>query len=176
MSAKRLELVVQPEGYAFLSDKNAHAWDSRQAFIAMWFDGAMDDAYENGFEKAIREAGYEPLRIDRKEHINKIDDEIIADIRRSRFVVADFTSETLSYNGEDKHIPRGGVYFEAGYAMGMQIPVIWTCRKDLINDIHFDTRQFNHITWETPDDLAEKLKNRIEAVIGEGPLKVGMKN
>jgi hypothetical protein len=34
---------------------------------------------------AIRDSGYEPMRIDRKEHINKIDDEIIAEIRRSCF-------------------------------------------------------------------------------------------
>ena len=33
----------------------------------------------------------EPVRIDQKERLNKIDDEIIAEIRRSRFLVADFT-------------------------------------------------------------------------------------
>ena len=73
-----------------------------QGFVAMWFDSSMDDAYRQGFEPAIRESGHTPLRIDRKEHINKIDDEIIAEIRRSRFVVADFTSE--------RDRPRGGVH------------------------------------------------------------------
>ena len=57
----------------------------------MWFDESMDQAFEVGIEPAIEEAGYKPLRIDRKEHVNKIDDEIIAELRRSRFVVADFT-------------------------------------------------------------------------------------
>ena len=90
------------------------------------------------------------MRIDSKEHSNKIDDEIIAEIRRSRFVVADFTSE------EDK--PRGGVYYEAGFAMGLNIPVIWTCRADMIGNVHFDTRQFNHITWDDPEDLRVKLE------------------
>src|SRR5436305_13402542 len=97
-----------------------------------------------GFDRAVRDAGYRPLRIDRKEHNNKIDDEIVAEIRRSKFVIADFTSEP------DR--PRGGVYFEAGYAMGFGTPVIWTCKEDLISQVHFDTRQFNHIIWKTPDD------------------------
>jgi nucleoside 2-deoxyribosyltransferase len=131
----------------------------------MWFDSSMDDAYRQGFEPAIRESGYTPLRIDRKEHINKIDDEIIAEIRRSRFVVADFTSE--------RDRPRGGVYFEAGFAMGLRIPVFWTCRSDLIDQVHFDTRQFNHIAWDDPAALKTSLRNRIEAVLGRGPLDVG---
>ncbi len=115
-----------------------------------------------GIEPAIRDSGYKALRVDQKEHINKIDDEIIAEIRRSRFVVADFTSR----EGQ----PRGGVYFEAGFAYGIAIPVICMCRTDLIGSVHFDTRQFNHITWEDPTDLYTKLRNRIGAVIGDGPL------
>jgi nucleoside 2-deoxyribosyltransferase len=122
----------------------------------------MSDAYARGFKRAIIDSGYAAMRIDSKEHINKIDDEIIAEIRRSRFVVADFTSLPDQ--------PCGVVYFEAGFAFGLNIPVIWTCREDLIGNVHFDTRQFNHIVWNSPDDLYEKLKNRIGAVMGDGPL------
>ena len=39
----------------------------------------------------------------------------------------------------------------------------------MLNEIHFDTRQFSHITWEDPEELKEKLANRIAAVIGDGP-------
>lgn len=127
----------------------------------MWFDDTMNDAWEKGFEPAIVDAGYKPLRIDRKEHINKIDDEIIAEIRRSRFVVADFTSKPKE--------ARGGVYYEAGFAHGLNIQVIYTCRKDRFEDVHFDTRQFNHITWNTPEDLRTDLSQRISSVIGDGP-------
>ena len=111
----------------------------------------------------MRASGFRPLRIDRKEHVNKIDDEIIAEIRRSRFLVADFTCHPGS--------PRGGVYFEAGFALALGKPVIWTCRNDLIEHVHFDTRQFNHIVWASAEDLAERLRNRIGAVIGQGPLR-----
>ena len=57
------------------------------------------------------------------------------------------------------------MYFEAGFAMGLGRPVIWTCRKDDIDNAHFDTRQYNHIVWENEKELYEKLKNRIEATI-----------
>jgi hypothetical protein len=155
-------LIVLPKGYTRLSEKSAQI-STDQAFIAMWFDQSVNSAYEHGIETAVRECGYSPMRIDRKEHLNKIDDEIVAEIKRSKFVIADFTSEP------DK--PRGGVYFEAGYAMGMGIPVVWTCREDLIGQVHFDTRQFNHIVWKDPTELAEKLKNRILATIGQGPIQ-----
>ena len=66
---------------------------------------------------------------------------------------------------------RGSVYYEAGFAHGFKIPVIFTCRKNAIKCIHFDTRQYNHIVWETSIELKERLTNRIAAVIGDGPLK-----
>lgn len=105
------------------------------------------------FRTAIEAAGYKPLRIDQKEHINRIPDETVAEIRRSKFVAADFTGS------------RGGVYFEAGFATGLGIPVIWTCRRDWVEKLHFDTSQFTHIVWENDEDLRARLLNRIRAVI-----------
>lgn len=126
-----------------------------QCFVAMWFDSSMNVPYEEGIDPAIREAGYEPLRIDRKDHNNKIDDEIIAEIRRSALVVADFTGD------------RGGVYYEAGFASGLGIPVIWMCKNEQawIDRLHFDTRQYNHILWNDPQDLRKQLFDRIRATV-----------
>ena len=149
------------KAWQYIEERRIRQTASTQAFVAMWFSPTMKIAYEQGFEPAILASGYVPMRIDRKEHINKIDDEIIAEIRRSRFLVADFTSEP------DR--PRGGVYFEAGLAFGLNIPVIWACRDDLVGQLHFDIRQFNHIVWAAPEDLREKLRNRISAVLGDGP-------
>lgn len=127
--------------------------NSNQVFVAMCFDTSLTNAWEHGFAKACNAAGYKALRVDLKEHNEKICDAIVAEIRRSRFVVADFTGH------------RGGVYFEAGFALGLGIPVIWTCRKDELPRTHFDTRQYNHIDWENEEDLFVRLKNRIEATI-----------
>jgi nucleoside 2-deoxyribosyltransferase len=136
--------------------------DSSQAFVAMWFHDSTNEAYLNGIAPALSATGYKPIRIDKKEHNNKIDDEIVAEIRRSRFLVADFTCEP-------KNI-RGGVYYEAGFAQGLGIPVIWTCKNTSINDLHFDTRQYSHIVWQDVSELFLQLKNRIGATIGDGPL------
>lgn len=122
---------VTIDGYVKLAEQQAGSAYS-QAFVAMWFDHSMNVAFDCGISPAVEAAGYTPLRIDQKPDANKIDDEIIAEIRRSRFVVADFT------HGDQG--ARGGVYFEAGFAMGLGIPVIFTCRSDMVDNLHFDTR------------------------------------
>jgi hypothetical protein len=137
--------------------------DSAQAFVAMWFNDLTSEAYTNGIEPAVNASGYRAVRIDKKEHNNKIDDEILAEIRRSRFLIADFTCEPKNV--------RGGVYYEAGFAQGLGIPVIWTCKDTSLIDLHFDTRQYSHIVWKNPADLSVQLKNRIGATIGDGPLQ-----
>jgi hypothetical protein len=155
---------ILPRGYMKLDELRGAPSASGQGFIAMWFDAALNDAYEKGLQPGVLRAGYDPLRIDRVEHVNRIDDEIIRQINASRFVVADFTGH------------RGGVYFEAGYALGKGIPVFWTCRKSDMGNLHFDIRQFNCIDWDAPDNLAERLAARIEAVLGVGPNKLGRRN
>ncbi|KOP78148.1 hypothetical protein AMS59_13705 [Lysinibacillus sp. FJAT-14745] len=141
------------KGWERLNELNSSEVDSKQVFVAMWFNEEVETAYTNAIEQAIKDNGYEPIRIDKVQHNNKIDDEIIANIKKSNFVVADFTGH------------RGGVYFEAGYAMGLGLPVIWCCRKDHLDDLHFDTRQYSHLVWETEEELYSLLDNRVKATI-----------
>ena len=150
-------------GHGRVADE-ARKVDTSQAFVAMWLDDSMKSMYEEAIEPAIRKAGYEPMLISQKEHINKIEDEIIAEIRRSRFVVADFT-----HNPDDGI--RGSVYYEAGFAHGLDLPVIFACKHDQVEDLHFDTSHYSHITWTAAGDLREQLVNRIRAVVGQGPLQ-----
>lgn len=152
---------ITVDGWRRIDSLKGTSREHRQAFVAMWFDPAMSEAWKNGFVPGIELSSYyRAFRIDGKEHNNKIDDEIVAEIRRSGLLVADFTEH------------RGGVYFEAGLAQGLGLPVIWTCRKDYIDSAHFDTRQYSHIVWETPEDLREALDKRIRATVlpvGYGP-------
>ena len=132
---------------------------SKTAFIAMWFDKSMNHLRDS-IEKAVKNTGYNPVRIDNKEHLNKIDDEILLEIKKSRFIICDLTSE--------KEKPRGSVYFEAGYAMGKNIPIIWTCDKRLEKERAFDIQNYNCLFWEKDnlDDFIERLQNRIGNTIG----------
>ncbi|MDI3341603.1 MAG: hypothetical protein QJR03_13855, partial [Sphaerobacter sp.] len=145
------------DGWKRLQEIRSSAVESWQAFVAMWFSDQMRQAWEEGIKPALESTGYVPLRVDQIEHNDKIDDKIVAELRRSGLVVADFTGH------------RGGVYFEAGYAAGRGIPVIWCCQKSDLGNAHFDTRQYNHIEWETPDQLREKLENRIRATLPTRP-------
>ena len=158
-----LSYRITIDGHARLAALEQPHTESSKAFVAMWFDESTTEAWEKAIRPGIEDAGYEAVRIDRKEQVNKIDEEIIAELRRAPFVVADFT------HGDDG--VRGGVYYEAGFARGRDIPVVFCCRSDVIEKIHFDTRQYNHITWD-PQDLEgfrRRLETRIVAAIGEGP-------
>lgn len=140
------------EKYESLKEININ---SKTAFVAMSFDPKLKSIFDNAIYPACKECGFIGERVDSREHNEKICDRIIAKINESRFVIADFT--------QNKH----GVYFEAGYAMGLGIPIIWTCHKEFLEkeDLHFDTRQYNHILWENGEDLKEQLVSRIKATI-----------
>ena len=154
--------TVTVDGYRQIAEQEVNP-SSDRVFIAMWFDDSMVDAREDGIKPAILNTGYTPRLINEKPDVDKIDDEIIGEIRRSRFLVADFTHGDRG--------ARGGVYYEAGFALGIGLTVIRSCRKDVIdrNELHFDVRQHYHIVWETPDELRIGLEARILALVGEGP-------
>ncbi len=181
---------IIPNGWARLEELKKSSPNSNQCFVAMWFTDEMNQIFEDYLKPAIEyiEPGakgsrFKAIKIDNVEHTNDINDEIIAQIRRSRFVVCDLTGY------------RGGVYFEAGFAYGLGLDVIYTCRKDWANEevlkdssggeiktlydssgkeiavkkegVHFDLAHRNRIEWELDklDDFKTKLENRIKAVI-----------
>ncbi len=153
---------ITPRGWNYLDKLRELNPESPIVFIAMSFNPDLNTLYDNAIAVGVRQAGFDPYRLDREEHNNKIDDEIIASIRRSRFVVADLTKQSH------------GVYFEAGFALALGLEVIWLCNRREIEEkkVHFDTRQYNFIEWEDGawEDLIKRLKDRIDAIIGHGPL------
>lgn len=153
----RSDVTLTADGWTKVEKLSRPNIDSRQAFVAMWFDRQLDPVYAEGIARLEQDTGFSMLRIDMKQFNDKICDQIITEIRRSRFLIADVT----------RH--RRAVYFEAGYAMGLGLDVIWTCREDQVKKIgyNFDTRQYKHIVWTTPQDLREQLKYRILATIGK---------
>ena len=67
--------------------------------------------------------------------------------------------------GKNGH--RGSVYYEVGFAHGLNIPVIFTCKKGFLNELAFDIRQYPHIAWQDDhlDKLREALSDKIRALI-----------
>lgn len=154
-----VKITLPVTGLVIFEEDEAEVASSQNAFVAMWFNEEMTAAFEKAIVPAIEQWGYTAVRIDRQEYNDKIDDRIISEIRRARFVVADFSC--------DSEGARGGVYFEAGFAAGLGIPVIFTVREPDLKRVHFDTRQYNHIVWKDAEELRVALENRIGATIGE---------
>jgi hypothetical protein len=147
-------------GWSFLQTRSDLL--GKTCFVAMSFDPTLSKIFFGPISKGIRKAGYNALRVDDKEHNNDITDEILAGIRTSKFLLADFT------------LHRKGVYYEAGFAEGLGKPVVRTVCDDDKDRIHFDTRQLNHIIWRSDalDDFAKRITARIIATIGRGPVPV----
>lgn len=145
-------VMVTPAGWARGEELQVTRGRPNQAFVAMWFDASLRNAYDDGFRPALEATGYEAVRVDLVEHTGRIDDRILAEIRRSGLLVADFTGH------------RQGVYFEAGFGLGLGVPVIWSCREDDIGNAHFDTRQYNHLTWNSATEVRAKLEARVRAL------------
>lgn len=144
---------LTPEGWEQALELRKIQLESNQAFVAMSFAPELNEAWQEGIKPALESTGFRPYRVDQEEYNEKIDDRIISGIRQSGLLVADFTGH------------RQGVYFEAGFAMGLGIPVIYTCKNTDIDVAHFDTRQYNHIVWSEPSELNTKLSLRISATI-----------
>jgi len=89
---------ITAKGYQRLREIKTPGRDSKQCFVAMWFTPEMNDVFKKAIKPAIefKEEGsdtprFEAVKIDNVEHVNDINDEIIAQIRRSRFIVCDLT-------------------------------------------------------------------------------------
>lgn len=140
---------------------------NNECFVAMSFAKELKlDVLYDAIRLGAERAGYRAVRVDRVEHINKIDDEIIARIRGAKFVIADLTGQNQ------------GVYYEAGFAHGEQRKIIYTCESAEMKKVHFDINHYNILTWEEAqlrgdgkEGLARRLQNRIEAVFGKGNYK-----
>jgi nucleoside 2-deoxyribosyltransferase len=126
--------------------------DSKNVFVAMMFNDDTNEAWKC-IQKAVSELGFNPIRIDKVEFNDEINGQILLNIRQSAFVIADITGH------------RNGVYFEAGFAMGLKKEVIFACSEAEFEKKHFDVSHYNIIKWKGEQDLYEKLKDRIQGTM-----------
>jgi len=114
-------------------------------------------ATRNVIKDVVVNCGYQPLLIDEVNYDSEktINDAIISSIKESKFLIADFTGQ------------RHGVYFEAGYALGRNRPVIYLCQFDDFRNSHFDTNHYPHIVYKDLIELKVKLEDKIKAWINQ---------
>jgi hypothetical protein len=148
--------IITPEGWEYLDSLTRTPSTSTSVFIAMSFDPALTFLRDDAFYPTLEALGYKGFRVDDPATNDLIDDAIIAGIKRSRFIIADFTGQ------------RNGVYYEAGFAAGLGLTVVRTCHKDEEEKLHFDTSHYPFIFWSQNDldGLRRSLNDRIVSRVG----------
>jgi len=143
------------EGLEYIESLSEINKNSKNIFVAFHFTKELQQIFDNDIKSAIEELGFNYVRVsssitDTDTHIN---DDIIGKIKSSKIVIADFGGQ------------RNSVYFEAGFAMGLKIPVIWSCRENEVDILSFDTRQYPHVLWNTKEEFVEKIIQRIKTLV-----------
>jgi hypothetical protein len=124
-------------------------------FVAMSFNDKLLPILTEGIIPAIEDdCHYQVVRVDQVPHNGDITERIIGQIRSAQFLVADFTGH------------RPNVYYEAGFAVGLGRQVVRTCHRDDAKEKHFDTRQFTHLEYSSPEELRSMLADHVKATIG----------
>ena len=131
-------------------------------FIAMAFGREDTDLfYERQILPTLKKNNVSPVIINRRVSNDDINVQIIEQLERADFCIADLT------------YTRPSVYFEAGFAQ-RSIPVIYTVRKDHLLEgqpedlrVHFDLKMKPIIDWENPNDstFSKRLERRIKSTI-----------
>ncbi len=148
---------ITPEGWERIKElRKRLPGEKTQIFVAMWFSPEVDETFAAIRDTIEMEGQLKAYRIDKQEYNNNICDEMFAEIQRSSALIADYTGN------------RPNVYFEAGYAKGLGIPVIMLISKSDFEDKdkkpHFDIAQYNFIIYDGLDDLKQHLRQRLRAM------------
>jgi hypothetical protein len=149
-----LNFVVTFKGLNYYFELTEQGDLSNKCFVAMSFDSKMI-ATREAIRNAILKNNFDPIIIDEQlvDSSQTINDAIIASIKSCKFCIADFTQQ------------KDGVYFESGFAVGLNKPVIYTCQQEWFSTSHFDTNHFPHIIYESLTELTQKLDLKIKAWI-----------
>lgn len=133
-----------------------------QVFVAMCFDDERNRLYNKVLTPTVQAANYSIVKVDDQEYEGSIIGKIVDDITDSTILIADLTGN------------RGGVYYEAGIAKGLQlcnhpIRMILTCEKDFFDKekVHFDVQGDNIILYTSDKDYKERLRKRLEYIKSE---------
>ena len=96
----------------------------------------------------IEQCGYLPrlLTHTKTYHQDKYSLELLTE---SKLIIADLTGQSPE------------VYFAAGYAYGLDIPVIWTVNSSEANKLYVQINEIRPIVWGTTEELAVILQQKL---------------
>ncbi len=128
--------------------------EANEAFMAMPFgNDDLNKAFKEYWKPAADKADFVLERVDERPTAGPIDDRIRNKIRRAKFMICDLTGG------------NHGAYWEAGFAEGVGVPVIYLFKEASGHDPHFDINHHLYIKWND-ENIAEQAE-LLTAVIQE---------
>lgn len=156
----QLSVYLSMHGWEYYEKLRKTNIVSKKAFMARKFDNPeLDEVFIRSIYPSIEATGFHIESLKDNPKAGLIDDRMRVEIRRSKFLIADLTDA------------NNGAYWEAGYAEGIGIPVIYICEKTVFEDEkkkpHFDTNHHLTIKWENTEEglklFSRELKDTIRA-------------
>ena len=128
--------------------------EANAAFIIMAFGDQNPNFLpvvdiQSSIKRGCEAAGVRAHRVDELEHSGPITNLILEQIKSHRFLISDLTHE------------RQNVYYEVGYAHGIQKEVILTAQTG--TTIHFDIATYNVIFYKSGTELEGRIAKRLHA-------------
>ena len=126
-------------------------------FVIQPFDfGKFDKRFKETFVPAIRTAGFEPYRVDEDPQADVLTTAIEEGIRSAAVCLADITTDNPN------------VWFELGYALATNRPVVMVCSNERVGKFPFDIQHRAIIRYKTEAQsdfltLSESIIERLKA-------------
>ena len=156
ISSQSASVVLSIKGWDKYAQLTKGVEASNQGFMAMPFGyEKLTRVFHEHWKPAACQTGLPLERLDESPKAGSISNRMRVEIRRSKYLVAELTHSNT------------GAYWEAGFAEGLGIPVIYLCEKSYFDDpesgVHFDVSQLQGVIWEADklDEAEEQLKDII---------------
>jgi hypothetical protein len=144
------------KGWLRIAELQKNIKESNLAFMAMKYGNEiLDRIFNDIIKKAVSETGFEIRKLDEEKRAGLIDDKLRVEIRRSKFLISDLTGDNY------------GAYWEAGYAEGLGMHVIYICEEEKFKEKkpHFDTNHHLTVLWKDDPASLEKFAQELKATI-----------
>jgi hypothetical protein len=129
-------------------------------FVIQPFDdgGKFDKRYTDVFAPAIKEAGFDPYRVDTDPTVSIPIEEIQRGIRRANLCFADIT------------LDNPNVWFELGYALATDKEICLVCSEDRTGKYPFDIQHRTIIKYRVEskrdfESLQSRITERLKAIV-----------
>lgn len=140
------DTLIEHFKYILRIEKDKYIIIPKFIFVIMSFNESLKDIYEEmKFAAKVYDDDINVERIDDNYGDYKITDKILKKIQEAEFLICDLTHE------------RPNVYFELGYARGINKTVILTAKRG--TEIHFDVKDYKVIFYSSGTDLKKELIN-----------------